>query len=525
MEVLPEDMDSMSEQVICKIDNIVKEFPGTVALKDVSFEIKEGEIHAIVGENGAGKSTLMNILSGVFAPTRGKVIFKGQERHFASIKEAEDAGIAMIHQELSLATTMTAAENIYLNRMPRNRFGLVDYKAMNQSCREYLHQLGVDYISPTSIVKDLSVSEQQLLEISKAISLHAQMLIMDEPTSSLTSNEVAFLLKIVEKLKKEGISILYISHKLEEILAIADTITVLRDGTHVGTYPAQELDEHRMVSLMVGRDFQGAHKREFIKDYKDKKPILSVKNLYDMAGKVNNVSFDLYPGEVLGLTGLVGAGRSETLQCIFGANRKKSGSIEIDGQPVVIRNCDDAIRQGIGMVPEGRKIQGLFLQMNVKENILMVYQRVHAKHGILNKKSMNQGADAYSRKLNVKTASLDAPITSLSGGNQQKTIVARWLMNEPRILFMDEPTHGIDIGAKDEIYKIIDELTAQGVSVVLISSEMPEVLSLCDRIIVMHHGYKRGETINEEASQESLMSFTLDSAMTEDERKARGIVS
>ena len=511
----------MIGDVICKINGIVKEFPGTVALNNVSFDVKEGEIHAIVGENGAGKSTLMNILSGVYAPTAGTVTFRGKECHFNSIKEAEDAGIAMIHQELSLATTMTAAENIYLNRMPLNKFHMVDYKKMNRDCTEYLHRLGVDYISPTSIVKNLSVSEQQLLEISKAISLNARMLIMDEPTSSLTSNEVTFLLKIVKQLKSEGISILYISHKLEEILEIADTITVLRDGTHIGTYPASELDEHKMVSMMVGRDFQGAHKRSFITDYSGMKPIMSVKNLYDMAGRVKNVSFDLYPGEVLGLTGLVGAGRSETLQCIFGANMKKSGTIELNGEPVKINNCDDAIQHGIGMIPEGRKIQGLFLQMTVKENILMVYQRLRANHGILSTKSLDEKADEYSKKLNVKTASLDAPITSLSGGNQQMTIVARWLMNGPKILFMDEPTHGIDIGAKDEIYKIIDDLTKQGVSVVLISSEMPEVLSLCDRIIVMHHGYKRGETLNSETSQEHLMSFTLDSAMTEDERKER----
>ena len=330
-----------------------------------------------------------------------------------------------------------------------------------------------------------------------------------------------FLLKIVKQLKSEGISILYISHKLEEILEIADTITVLRDGTHIGTYPASEMDEHKMVSMMVGRDFQGAHKRDFITDFSGRKPILSVKNLYDMAGRVKNVSFDLYPGEVLGLTGLVGAGRSETLQCIFGANMLKSGTIEIDGKPVKIRDCNDAISHGMGMIPEGRKIQGLFLKMNVKENILMVYQRMQAKHGILSTKSLDDAAEEYSKKLNVKTASMDAPITSLSGGNQQKTIVARWLMNNPKILFMDEPTHGIDIGAKDEIYKIIDDLTKQGVAVVLISSEMPEVLSLCDRIIVMHHGYKRGEVFNAETDQENLMSYTLDSAMTEDEKRER----
>jgi len=511
----------MSEEIICKISNIVKEFPGTTALDHVSFDIKKGEVHAIVGENGAGKSTLMNILSGVYPPTEGTVSFMGKECHFANPNEAERAGIAMIHQELSLATSMTAAENVYMNRMPVNKLGIIDYRKMNADCKDLLKKFGVEYISPKTIVRNLSVSEQQLLEIGKAMSHNAKMLIMDEPTSSLTDREVKFLLSIVCQLRQDGVSVLYISHKLEEILTIADTITVLRDGHHISTEPAKDMTEHKMVSMMVGREFESAHRRDFIKDYSNLKPVLSVRNMYNMSGKVNNVSFDLYPGEVLGLTGLVGAGRSETLQCIFGANKRKCGNIQINGQDVKIENCDDAIKHGIGMIPEGRKIQGLFLKMNIKENMLVVYQRCAAKGGILKKKALKGLAEEAKKELNVKTPSIEAPITSLSGGNQQKTIVARWLMNSPKILFMDEPTHGIDIGAKNEIYKIIDDLTKKGVSIILISSEMPEVLSLCDRIIFMHHGYERGELLNTEASQEKLMSFTLDSAMTEDERKER----
>ena len=511
----------MSEEIICKIDNIVKQFPGTTALDHVSFEVRKGTVHAVVGENGAGKSTLMNILSGVYPPTEGTVTFMGQECHFQSPSEAEAAGIAMIHQELSLLTSMTAAENIFLNKMPKTRFGFVDYATMNKDCMVYLKRLGIDYISPKTIVRDMSVSEQQLLEICKAISCNAKLLIMDEPTASLTDKEVSFLLRIVKQMRDEGVSILYISHKLEEILEIADYITVFRDGHHIATEPASEMNEHKMVNMMVGRDFEGAEKRDFITDYSGKNPILSVRNLYDMAGKVKNVSFDLYEGEVLGLTGLVGAGRTETLQCIFGANAIRSGQIFIHGKEVKITSCKDAINHGLGLIPEGRKIQGLFLKMNVKENMLLVYQRCHAKGGILRTKELGGLAEKFKEELNVKTSALDAPITSLSGGNQQKTIVARWLMNEPKILFMDEPTHGIDIGAKNEIYKIIDDLTKQGVSVVLISSEMPEVLSLCDRIMFMHHGYKRGELANAEADQERLMSFTLDEHMTEDEKAER----
>ena len=427
----------------------------------------------------------------------------------------------MIHQELSLAGSMTAAENVFMNRMPRNRFGMIDYAKMNSNCARYLEKLGVSYISPKKKVKEMSISEQQLLEISKAVSLNAKMIIMDEPTSSLTSTEVEFLLKVVMQLKNEGVSILYISHKLEEIMRIADTITVLRDGEHIITEPASEMSEQKMVSYMVGREFEGINQRNFMTDYADKTPVLSVRNLYDMAGKVKNVSFDLYPGEVLGLTGLVGAGRSEVLQCIFGANMIKSGQIFVDGKEVHIGSCDDEIKLGIGLIPEGRKIQGLFLKMSVKENEMIVYEKQHSRHGIRNDRESNRLAQEYKDKLRIKTPTLETPIVNLSGGNQQKAIVARWLMNNPKILFMDEPTHGIDIGAKNEIYKIIDDLSRQGVAVILLSSEMPEVLSLADRIMIMHHGYKRGELMNAEADQVKILSFTLEDAVTEDELEER----
>lgn len=511
----------MNRDIICKIENITKRFPGTIALDGVSFDIAKGEIHAIVGENGAGKSTLMNILSGVYGHDEGAVTFEGQECHFTNTNEARKVGIAMIHQELSLAGGMTAAENVFINRMPKTRFGLVDYRKMNQDCTKYLERLGVSYLSPKTKVKEMSISEQQLLEISKAVSLNAKMIIMDEPTSSLTSTEVEFLLKVITQLRDEGVSILYISHKLEEIRRIADTITVLRDGKHIITAPASEMDEQKMVNYMVGREFEGAAKRDFITDYSNKEPILSVRNLYDMAGKVKNVSFDLYPGEVLGLTGLVGAGRSELLQCIFGANMIKSGKIFFEGKEIQIRNCNDAIKLGIGLIPEGRKIQGLFLKLSVEENEMIVYEKQNSKMGIRNAKKSREIAENYRNKLRVKTPTLDTQVVNLSGGNQQKTIVARWLMNEPKVLFMDEPTHGIDIGAKNEIYKIIDELAGEGVAVILLSSEMPEVLSLADRIMVMHHGYKRGELLNKEADQVKILSYTLEEAVTEDELKER----
>ncbi len=501
----------MSNEVICKINGITKRFPGVVALNNVNFEIKRGEVHAIVGENGAGKSTLMNILSGVYPATEGSVEFNGSTVHFSEPKEANKAGIAMIHQELSLAPHMTAAENVFMGRMMSKRGGFIDRKGMETECKRLLNELGVNYIKPNVLVKKLSVSEMQLLEICKAISLNAQMLIMDEPTSSLTNAEIEFLLNIVDRLRQQGVAILYISHKLEEIMKIADTITVLRDGTHIDTRPKSEMDEHTMISLMVGRDFDQKAHREFIRDYEKRAPILSVKNVSDMQDKVRDVSFDLYEGEVLGLTGLVGAGRTELLQCIFGAQMMKTGTIYVDGKEVQITGTEDAINLGMGLVPEGRKIQGLFLKMTVEDNMTSVYmKRLTNKAGFIDLKKSKGVSDEYVKKLSIKTPSLQQGIANLSGGNQQKCIIARWLMNNPRILFMDEPTHGIDIGAKTEIYRLIDELSKQGVSVVFLSSELPEVLSVCDRIMVMHHGELRGILMHDEADQVKIMSFTLD---------------
>ncbi len=505
----------MGNEIICKIEGVTKRFPGVVALNGVSFEVAKGEVHAVVGENGAGKSTLMNILSGVYPADEGGVIFEGNKVHFAQPREAQETGIAMIHQELSLSPHMSAAENVYEGRMPKNRAGLIDRKKMRKDCSDYLNSLGVSYIDPKALVKTLSVSEMQLLEIAKAISLNARMLIMDEPTSSLTTKEIDFLLKIVDNLRKKGVSILYISHKLEEIMRIADKITVLRDGQHIATRPKSEMDEQTMINLMVGRDFEQSMHREYMKesDYEGKTPVLEVKNISDMPGRVNGVSFSLYEGEVLGLTGLVGAGRTELLQTVFGAQKMREGSIFINGGQVNIKNTRDAINLGMALIPEGRKIQGLFLKMSVGDNMTIVFlKHLRSALGLIDKKKRREISEEYVKKLAIKTPSLSQQVNNLSGGNQQKTIVARWLMNGPKILFMDEPTHGIDVGAKAEIYKLIDDLSKMGVAVVLLSSEMPEVLSMCDRIMVMHHGELRGILSHEEADQVKIMSFTLDSA-------------
>ena len=500
----------MSEDIICRIVNVTKVFPGVIALNNVSFDIKKGEIHAIIGENGAGKSTLMNILSGVYYPDEGHIEFEGNVIKFRDPRHAQHTGIAMIHQELSLSRYMSVAENIYQGRMLTKSFGFIDRKKMISECRKYLTTLGVDIIDPRVLVKYLSVSQMQLIEIAKAVSLNAKLLIMDEPTSSLTTGEITLLLKIMKSLKNEGVSILFITHKLEEVLEIADRITVLRDGSYIDTLQKDDATLEKMVSLMVGRNFEKKAHREFIQDYSDREVILEVQNL-SSSDRVKNVSFKLYKGEVLGLTGLVGSGRTELLQSIFGMEKMASGKVLINGKEVKINHPADAIKLGLGMIAEDRKEQGMLLKLSVQDNMTIVHlKKLSSALQFINKKRSKEISNKYVNLLSIKTPILKQISKNLSGGNQQKTIIARWLMNQPKILFMDEPTHGIDVGAKAEIYKLIDELSKMGVSVILLSSELPEVLALCDRIMVMHHGQLKGILHHQEADQVKIMSFILE---------------
>jgi ABC-type sugar transport system ATPase subunit len=502
----------MSEDIICRIINVTKVFPGVIALNNVSFDIKKGEIHAIIGENGAGKSTLMNILSGVYYPDEGHIEFEGNVIKFRDPRHAQHTGIAMIHQELSLSRYMSVAENIYQGRMLTKSFGFIDRKKMISECRKYLTTLGVDNIDPRVLVKYLSVSQMQLIEIAKAVSLNAKLLIMDEPTSSLTTGEITLLLKIMKSLKNEGVSILFITHKLEEVLEIADRITVLRDGSYIDTLQKDDATLEKMVSLMVGRNFEKKAHREFIQDYSDREVILEVQNL-SSSDRVKNVSFKLYKGEVLGLTGLVGSGRTELLQSIFGMEKMASGKVLINGKEVKINHPADAIKLGLGMIAEDRKEQGMLLKLSVQDNMTIVHlKKLSSALQFINKKRSKEISNKYVNLLSIKTPSLKQISKNLSGGNQQKTIIARWLMNQPKILFMDEPTHGIDVGAKAEIYKLIDELSKMGVSVILLSSELPEVLALCDRIMVMHHGQLKGILHHQEADQVKIMSFILENS-------------
>ena len=492
------------------IDHITKEFPGVKALDNISFSIHEGEIHALVGENGAGKSTLMNILSGFYEPTSGNITFDGQPACFSNPADAQKLGIAMVHQELSLSATLSIAENIYQNRLPKGKLGLINRKKLVEDSRVLMERVGLSHIDPNTRLSDINVSQQQQVEIAKALSLNAKFLIFDEPTSALTTNETKILMDIMRKLKSQGITMLYISHKLEEILEISDRITVFRDGCYIDTVETHETNINQIISFMVGREYCGGYVRDRYmhnSEYAHAKPVLEIADL-STEDKLKSICFTLYQGEVLGLTGLVGSGRSELLQAIFGADPKTSGEIIIDGKNVKIKNTEIAIKNGLGLVPEGRKTQGLFLKFCVKKNMTIVRLNNKLKKlELIKKREEEADANEYKQKLRVKTPSLEQRICNLSGGNQQKTIVARWLMNHPKILFLDEPTQGIDVGAKNEIYDIINELAKQGVSLVVVSSEMPEIIRLCDRILVMHEGRIVGEVKHDEVNEHVLMTY------------------
>jgi ABC-type sugar transport system ATPase subunit len=500
----------MGDDHICKITGVTKTFTGVHALKNVDLDILRGEIHGVIGENGAGKSTLMNILSGVFHPDSGTIEFDGHVVRLKDTRHAQGIGIAMIHQELSLARSMTVAENIFQGRMLKNALGLIDRKRMVRECREHLRSLGVEDIDPRTLVKFLSVSQMQLIEIAKAVSLNAKLLIMDEPTSSLTSGEISVLLSIMRSLREKKVSIVFITHKLEEILEVTDRITVLRDGSLIDTLDNKDTDIDQLVSMMVGRNFERKAHRQFITDYSGRKVVLEVEGI-NVGNRVKNASFRLFEGEVLGLTGLVGAGRTELLQGILGMDPVSSGKIRVNGKEVRIRHPAAAIKLGIGMVPENRKEEGMFLKLSVLDNMVMVHLKA-LSNGLqmINRKRTFKIAEKYVGDLSIKTPSLSQIAQNLSGGNQQKTVIARWLMHGPKILFLDEPTHGIDIGAKAEIYRLIDEMSKQGVAVVLLSSELPEVLNLCDRIMVMHHGEIKGILPHQEADQVKIMNLTLE---------------
>lgn len=479
---------------------IVKEFSGVRVLNGVSFRLRRGSVHALMGENGAGKSTLMKILCGMYPATQGEIMIDGKTVKISSPIDAKRLGIAMIHQELSAFHELTVAANMFMNREYKRGF-LLDDKRMNQAAAEILADLNIS-IDPKLKMNRLSVAEMQLVEIAKAVSTDADIIIMDEPTSALTEAEVANLYKTVRDLRSRGKAIVYISHKIEEIFAIADEITVLRDGDFVSHDTIEAFDHDKLISLMVGRTLN----QQFHKTHHSFGDVLLKVEGMSRSGKFSSVSFEVRAGEVLGISGLIGAGRTEVVETVFGLDRADSGDVYIAGEKVNIRSPRDAISHGLALVSEDRKNVGLNLVGSVKENITMTNLEKYCRFGVIKFREEKKAGDGLMDMLSVKAHSRDTLVSALSGGNQQKVILARWMSTNPKVLILDEPTKGIDVGAKAEIYKLIDEFTAQGGCVIMVSSEMPEILGMSDRIAVMHEGELVAVFDRDEATQEKLLS-------------------
>ncbi len=490
----------MSEYVL-EMKHIAKSFPGVRVLDDVTLRIKPGEVHALMGENGAGKSTLMKILMGIYTMDEGEMLLDGKPYHARGPKDAMEKGVAMIHQELNPILDMQVYENIFVGREKKRGLG-VDKNQMIRETQALMDELDID-ISPTAYMRDLSVAQCQLIEIVKAISLSSKVIVMDEPTSAITDKEVETLFEQIRRQKKAGVAIIYISHKMDEIFQICDTITVLRDGKFIGTDAAANMTENQLIHMMVGRDITEV----FPKTEADMgQVILEVKNL-SYGNRVKNVSFQLRRGEVLGISGLVGAGRSELVETIFGMRKKSGGEIFVDGKPVQINHPRHAIRNKIALITEDRKFTGLNLIGTVAENITIVNLGRLFRNGLINRKKEREIADIYIDKLSIRTPNAQQQIANLSGGNQQKVVIAKWLLSEPDVIILDEPTRGIDVGAKRDIYLLIGELVQQGKAVIVISSEIPEVMGLADRILVMAEGRVTGELERSEFSQERIMTY------------------
>jgi ABC-type sugar transport system ATPase subunit len=492
------------EKNILEMRNIVKTFPGVKALKGVNLQVKYGEIHALLGENGAGKSTLMKCLIGIHCKTSGEIFFDGKCIDNYTTSDALKMGISMIHQELSPIEHRSIMENIWLGREPKNKFGLVDHKKMYEMTKEVLKKIDLDE-DPKTLMADLTVAKIQMIEIAKAISYDAKLIIMDEPTSALTNKEIQQLFKIMRKLKEEGKSIIYISHKLEEIFEICDTITVYRDGEYIGTEKVNNIDTATLIKMMVGRDIDELFPKVKcnIGDVK-----LEVCNLTSK-GAFENVSFNVRKGEIFGIAGLVGAGRTEVIETLFGLRERTSGKIKIDNKEVNIQSPVDAKSKKIALLTESRHSNGIFPVLSVFQNITIAnLSKYENKYKLFNHKAATKDVNEYIESIKIKTPSIEQKIANLSGGNQQKVLVARWLLTSPEILIMDEPTRGIDVGAKAEIYKLISFLAEQGKSIIMVSSELPEIMGMSDRIMIMHEGRVAGILDNsEDLTQEEIMHY------------------
>jgi ribose transport system ATP-binding protein len=494
------------DQPILEMQKITRRFPGVVALDAVDLAIFPGETLALAGENGAGKSTLMKILGGVYQPDEGEIFIKGNEVKIGSVSDASENGIGFVHQELNVFDNLTVAENVFLGREPRNWGFLVDRQKINADTEIYLKRLGLN-ISPKTPLIELSIAQQQMVEIAKALSLNARILIMDEPTSSLTLTETERLLSVIKGLRGQGVSVIYISHRLGEIKEIADRVVVLRDGKNAGELAHEQISHEAIVKLMVGRDLV----ERFYKpaNVSNENAAVEINNLQTRRYSQKSISFAVKKGEILGFAGLVGAGRSEAAQAIFGVDASVSGTVSIDGKNIKINSARDAIRSGIYLIPEDRRNSGLILDVPVRENVTLPSLSRYASAGIVNKSAEGKISKEMCEKLNVKTPSVETRAGNLSGGNQQKVVLAKWLSLAPRLLIFDEPTRGIDVGAKSEIYALMRNLAESGVAIMMISSDMEEILGESDRIAVMHEGAITGILSREQASEEAIMKLAV----------------
>lgn len=495
-------MNEKDMEKILTADGLSKSYGGLHALSDVNFDLIKGEVHAVVGENGAGKSTMMKILAGIIHKDKGTIHFQGEQVEFRSPLEAIHAGIAVIHQELSVMPTLNIVENLFMGRLP-DRFGMVRWKELIKRAEELLSRVGL-YIDPLTVMNSLSISQRQLIEIARTLSYKTKIIIMDEPNSSLAKVETDNLFSVIRDLKEKGISIVYVSHKIEEVLVISDRITVLRDGKYIGTIEKKEADADKVIQMMVGRELKRERgDRGFTRSGE---PLLCVREL--CSERFADISFDLYRGEILCFSGLVGCGRSEVMRSLMGAERPAAGTVQYEGEPVRFTSPATAIARGFAMVPEDRKKSSLFMNLSIKLNMsISRLPNLRKKSGFIDNQGVETLVEHYRSVLNLKAADLDFDVSSLSGGNQQKVVLARWLATEPKVLILDEPTHGIDVGAKAEIYNLIRKIASSGIGVILISSELPEVIAMADRIIVMHEGRITGElTRREDFTEERIMA-------------------
>ncbi|WP_303968702.1 sugar ABC transporter ATP-binding protein [Sporosarcina ureae] len=491
--------------VLLSMKNISKSFPGVKALSNVDLELRHGEVLALVGENGAGKSTMMKILNGIYSKDEGQILLEGKEVNIENINQAQELGISIIHQELNLMRDLTVAENIFIGREPRSAFNFfLKDKELNNKAADLFKRLNIE-LNPHAKVADLTIAKQQMVEIAKALSFNSKIIIMDEPTTALTETEIDSLFVTIEGLRADGVGVIYISHRMDELKRITDRITVMRDGTYIDTLVTKDIEMSKIIQLMVGRQVYIESKPTSIND--NQETILKLDNV-STKDHLKNVSFELRKGEILGFSGLMGAGRTEVARAIFGADKIESGCIYLNGQEVKIKSPKQAVEMGIGYVSEDRKHLGLLVDMDVKTNMAMATIRDFTKgRFIVSQRKMEKIANGYVKELKIKTPSVHQKIRFLSGGNQQKVVIAKWLLRNCDILIFDEPTRGIDVGAKGEIYKLIDELAESGMAIIMISSELPEVLRMSHRVIVMSEGRITGELSSAEATQEKIMEY------------------